>query len=388
MKIVFAGDLLLRSYTEYIGDEAVDKIFEDVKPVFADADFRMLNLETVYNRDLKPIIKSGPAIFSLPEYVYALKALQIDLAGLANNHTGDFGDEGVFYTMQILRENGIPFAGAGKNIEEAYRAHVFEKDGQTVSVLAVCENEYGTADIDTPGSAGFMLGTVARRIREEKEKSDYVVLFFHGGNEENPFPSPGKQDLYRFFIDAGVDAVVCMHTHCPQGYEIYNEKPIIYSMGNFFYPKELPNPADIQTSPARFGYITGLTFENGKVNMEIYPYHFSNEAMELLEGERLAKFNAYLETICAPIHDAAELRKYFEGWCLIGGRYYVNHAKWDEEMRTDQVKIKNMRNAFTCEAHYEVIREYLKLCYAGREKAAEPYKEKIKELTQIHVCEE
>lgn len=43
-------------------------------------------------------------------------------------------------------------------------------------------------------------------------------------------------ELYRHFIDLGAEAVIAMHTHCPQGYEFYNGKPIVYSMGNFFFP--------------------------------------------------------------------------------------------------------------------------------------------------------
>lgn len=389
MKIVFGSDLIMRNYPEYIGDDAVEYMFGDMKPVFDDADFRMMNLEAIFNRDFEPIIKSGPAHFALPEFVHVLRFLNIDLVGAANNHTGDYGEDGVFYTMDILQKNRIPFVGMGKNLDEAYNAHVFEKDGETVSVFAVCENEFGTADTDFAGSAGYRLGLTAKKIREEKEKSDYVVVYFHGGNEDNPFPSPGKQELYRFFIDLGADAVVAMHTHCPQGYEYYNGKPIVYSMGNFFFPYPKSGGAyDSPNSTFRFGYLTGLTFKNGSVQMEIYPYHFMNDKVERLVGDKLDKFNQYMEVLCAPLGDEAEMRRWFEGWCMIGGRIYVQHAKWDEEMRTDRIKIKNMRNAFTCEAHNEVIREYLKLCYAGREEAAMPYKEKIEALFKINIYEE
>lgn len=386
MKITFAGDLLLKKYETYIGDKEMDIAFADLKPLLSKADFRMLNLETVYNNGtFSPIIKSGPANYSLPEYVYALKSLEMDVVGLANNHTGDFGEECALYTMDLLDQNNIKHIGAGKNIEEAYKSHVFEKDGIRVSVLAICENEFGVADKDQVGAAGFSLGMSTRRIREEKEQNDYVVVFFHGGNEENPIPSPGKQELYRFFIDIGADAVVAMHTHCPQGYEIYNEKPIVYSIGNFFYPKPDETENKIKTSTARYGYMTTLTFEDGKVKMEIHPYHFSNEAVSLLKGQHLKKFNEYMKKLCAPLNDADELHRYFEGWSLIGGRVYVQFADWDDEMRTDKEKIRHLLNNYTCEAHYEVVREYLKLCYSSREKVAEKYKEKIQDLMTMDI---
>ena len=388
MKITFAGDLLLRRYEKYIGDEAMDAVFADLKPVLAEADFRMLNLETVYNNgNYEPIIKSGPANFSLPEYVYALKSMDVDVVGLANNHTGDFGEDCALYTMDLLDENGIEHIGAGKNIEEAYKSHIFEKDGTKVSVLAICENEFGIADKNRVGAAGFSLGMATQRIREEKQSNDYVVVFFHGGNEENPIPSPGKQELYRFFIDTGADAVIAMHTHCPQGYEIYNEKPIVYSMGNFFYPKPDETWETIKNSTARYGYMSTLTFEDGKVGLQIHPYHFTNDAITLLKDKHLEKFNEYMAKICAPLKDPDELRRYFEGWCLIGGRVYVQFADWDEAMRTDKEKIRHLLNNYTCEAHYEVVREYLKLCYDGRENEAEEYKNKIESLKVINVFE-
>ena len=388
MKITFAGDLLLKRYETYIGNDAVDYAFADLKSVLSKSDFRMLNLETVYNNGtFLPITKSGPANFSMPEYVYALKSMNMDVVGLANNHTGDFGEECALYTMDLLDQNGIKYIGAGKNIEEAYKPYIFQKDGKTVSVLAICENEFGIADTNCVGAAGFSLGMATRKIREEKEENDYVVVFFHGGNEENPIPSPGKQELYRFFIDTGADAVIAMHTHCPQGYEIYKEKPIVYSMGNFFYPKPDETEDKIKTSTARYGYMSTLTFEESKVGLKIHPYHFNNEAITLLKGKQLEKFNEYMAKICEPINNAQLLRRYFEGWCLIGGRVYVQFADWDEEMRTDKEKIRHLLNNYTCEAHYEVVREYLKLCYNGREAEAEEYKNKIEILKVINVFE-
>lgn len=388
MKILFAGDLLFRYFKEYIGNEAVDRLFEGVKPAFDAADYRVINLEAIFNNGFEPIIKSGPAHYALTEYVYALKAMNIDLAGLANNHTGDLGEEGVLYTMEVLKQNGIAYAGAGRNLEEAYRAHVFEKDGITVSVLAVCENEYGIAKKDFAGSAGYKLGMVHRRITEEKAKGHQVVMYFHGGNEENPFPSPGKQELYRFFIDIGADAVIAMHTHCPQGYETYKDKPIIYSMGNFYFPYDPNINNEARTNPNSsffFGYMTELEFTDGKIGTKIIPYHFQNDGVEILIGEKLAKFNAYMEKLCAPLDDEDEIQRLFEGWCMMLGIIYARHANYSEEMMHDQIKVKNMKNAFTCEAHNELITAFMHLCYDLRTDDVAEYTQRIKELMWIPV---
>ncbi|MBE6779205.1 MAG: CapA family protein [Ruminococcaceae bacterium] len=384
MKILFMSDLGFRRYKEYIGDAAIDAMFEELQPVLDEADFRMVNLETPFDNGFEPIIKSGPNTGSLAEYVYGLKALRADAVGLANNHTGDFGKDGIAYTCDVLKKNGFPWLGAGDNLEQAYRPHRFVKDGQTVSVLAICENEYGIAGPNTPGAAGYRLGLTTQRILEEKKRGHAVVVYFHGGNEDNAIPSPGKQELYRFFLDIGADAVVAMHTHCPQGYEIYNGKPIIYSMGNFYYSCDTVEGWCDHPDCAFFsGYMTMLEFKDGTVAPTFHPYHYDWDRMELLKGERLEAFNRHFDEICRPIADPEELQRFFEGWCLIGGAIYVRHAQYHPEMVESQRKVANMKNAFTCEAHNEVIEAFLTMCYNGGWDRAAAYRDQLKKWQKI-----
>lgn len=76
-----------------------------------------------------------------------------------------------------------------------------------------------------------------KSIEKEAEQTDYTIVIFHGGTEYNPFPSPEQKARYRELIDFGADAVIGMHPHCPQGYERYRNKIIVYSTGNFFFQK-------------------------------------------------------------------------------------------------------------------------------------------------------
>ncbi|MFR3483329.1 MAG: CapA family protein, partial [Clostridia bacterium] len=133
----------------------------------------------------------------------------------------------------LLKKEGIEYAGAGANLEEAYRAWRCEKARTRISVICVAENEFGIAGPDKPGAAGIQMGLLRGRIVEEKGQSDFVVVVVHGGNENNPFPSPGAQERYRLLVDFGADAIVGMHPHCPQGYEFYRGTPIVYSVETF-----------------------------------------------------------------------------------------------------------------------------------------------------------
>ena len=382
MKILFASDLGFRGVDERVSDEYIEYALSDAKRVMADADFRMLNLETLFNESYPPIIKSGPNNRALPGYFHSLEYMNIDLVGLANNHTGDYGEECVFHNMKLLKEGGFKFCGAGKNVDEAYRAEVLEKDGERVSVIAVCENEFGCAGRDFAGSAGFNLSRTYHAIKREKAKGNYAVVFFHGGNEGNPFPSPLKRDLYRLFIEFGADAVIGMHTHCPEGYEIYRDKPIVYSMGNFFFtpnPSSPPRPDDAYFC----GYMSELEFSSGKISFRPIPYKYNTDKLTVLSGDALAKFEDYLSKLSAPIKDDEELEKYFKGWCLIMGPVYAEHAKFSREMVGNKEACRPMKNALCCEAHNELLSVYMQLCYDGITAENEKYRDKINELRHI-----
>lgn len=282
MKILFGSDVSFRCRDGGITPENAAERVRSVKPVFDGADFRMVNLENVlYDSTAGEIIKSGPALRSSRHCVAFLKALGVDAVGLANNHFGDFGEAGMRPHGSCLRENGLR-AGAGETLDDAYRALRFEKDGIRVAVIAACENEFGTATVTTPGSAGY---APLRLPRKRKQRNMWWCTSM-GGNENNPFPSPKKNDWYRLWTRLGADAVIVMHTHCPQGYEIYEGKPIVYSMGNFYFPTEPEAYAAAPDSAWYYGYMTELEFTTAGITMQLHPYHFGSvdEPLTLLAG--------------------------------------------------------------------------------------------------------
>lgn len=62
------------------------------------------------------------------------------------------------------------------------------------------------------------------------------ILFLNGGNEYYPLPNPQVKKDFHYLADLGADAVIGHHTHVYSGYEIYKGKPLVYSLGNFFFP--------------------------------------------------------------------------------------------------------------------------------------------------------
>lgn len=145
-------------------------------------------------------------------------------------------------------------------------------------------------------------------IKEANSNADYVVVIVYGGHEHYQLPSPRMQETYRFFIDAGADAVVNHHQHCYSGYEIYNGKPIFYGLGNFCF--------DIKGKPSKIwteGYMIELNLED-KIEFKIYPYKQYGEkaTIELLKKDVFDKRISELNTIISnPILLKDECNKYY-----------------------------------------------------------------------------
>ncbi len=383
MKVLFASDVSFHYFgNKYPGDSQAEIAMAEAKECFQQADFSVLNLETTFgNReDFKPIFKSGPNQISLPEFRKYIEVLTPSAAGLANNHTGDYGDEPLFNTIEMLNEMGIKTFGAGANIHDAYQPTCFEQNGTKVAVIGVCENEFGIAKEDKAGCAGYSLGNVTKEIQSAISNGYTPVIFFHGGNEHCPFPSPTKKELYRHFVDIGAGAVVAMHTHCPQGYEIYRGSPIIYSMGNFYFPAP-PYPDRPRYKVWSYGYMSVLSFENQKVELEIIPYKQDFEGVHILCGEERASFETYLNAISLPIANDELLQKYFDAWC-IKQNYLSKIKRWSD---LEGTHLAGMKNVLCCEAHSDALRGEAIVRFEGRTDAVAELISDIAELQEMKI---
>ncbi len=240
MKILVAGDFCPQNRVVElfeIGDFAT--VLGEVKPIVEAADYSIVNFECAVTHGCeKPIEKIGPNLQCSKSGIEAVKWAGFDCVTLANNHFYDFGDEGVDNTLAACKEYGIDTVGGGKNLHEASKVLYKEIKGQTLAIINCCEHEFSIATDSTGGSNPLNPIQQYYAIKEAREKADYVLVIVHGGHEHYQLPSPRMQETYRFFVDAGADAVVNHHQHCYSGYEFYKEKPVIYGLGNFCFDEE------------------------------------------------------------------------------------------------------------------------------------------------------
>lgn len=373
-KIAFLGDICFSNWET----SDIDCLIEDFLPYIEDADYRIVNLECVVmdgHTKMHSVIKTGPSLKMDEEGLYLFKKAKFTVASLANNHIGDYGEEGIRYTIERLADRGILYIGAGKKIRDAYKPLHIRVKNTEISVISICENEFGVASNHSYGSAGYLPEKLFLLLAEEKQKVDYLVVIFHGGNEHNPLPSPRTCERYRSLIDMGAAAVVASHPHCPQGYEYYKAGVIVYSLGNFFFPLDTEkNPM----SRWNIGYVANISFIKKSVNLEIVPYQFKPNQKKILPlvGKNKKVFQEYIEKLNYVLKDEDRLKNFYYAWSLNHARYY---AKFLQERNWIEIQ-----NLFRCEAHRELMQTYFELLGAGK---ADQYWEYQRELNRLSVID-
>lgn len=230
----FAGDLLMAEHYELAAGETPGFAFNDFD-AFAGADIAMVNLESpVTVRGTKQV---KPFTFRMnPSFIPAIVKAGISIVNLANNHIFDFGEEGLFDTIDHLDSAGLIHIGAGRNHEEAHRGVILETRGRRVGFLGYYGgSEAPPAIAGKPGVAKRELSLIRRDIARLKENAEFVVVNFHWGKEKESYPADDQVAFARAVIDAGANAIIGHHPHVLQGIEWYNEGIIVYSLGNFVF---------------------------------------------------------------------------------------------------------------------------------------------------------
>lgn len=172
-----------------------------------------------------------------PSIIPTLRSAGIDILSVANNHAGDWGRDAYADTLERLRENEIEYTGGGKNIDEARRPTIIEKNGVKIGYLAFSDvgPNYMKAG---ENEAGVLLASdpnFEQIIKSAKTQVDYLIVSFHFGDEYKTVHNNRQETLAHKAIDNGAKIVVGHHPHVIQDTEVYNNGYIAYSLGNFIF---------------------------------------------------------------------------------------------------------------------------------------------------------
>lgn len=311
MNIILAGDFCQRYRVDTIIKESrYEVLFNQVTPIIESADYSIVNFEfpiVLDKEKAKQIQKCGPNLIGSIEAVDAVKYAGFKCCTLANNHILDQGGQCCIDTKMALIQKGIETVGAGHNLLEAGTTLYKVINGETLAIINCCEHEFSIATDTTAGANPLNPIRQYYAIKEAKNKADYVLVIVHGGHEHFQLPSPRMQETYRFFIDAGADAVVNHHQHCYSGYEMYNGKPIFYGLGNFCFD-EPGRRYNIWNE----GFMVMLSFEQQKIVYELIPYTQCNDnaSVELMKDR--TEFDKCIKRLNVIIQDEGELKKRVE----------------------------------------------------------------------------
>lgn len=368
MRILVAGDFCDR----YRVSEKIAKgdfsMFDDVRSVISKSDYSIVNFEfPIVLSDGKPIPKCGPNLKGQKASIDAIKYAGFNVCTLANNHILDQGDECCVQTKYMLEGAGIKTVGAGKNLNEASLILYLHKDDETLAIINCCEHEFSIAEESKAGANPLNPINQYYKIQAAKNNADFILVIVHGGHENYQLPSPRMKEVYRFFVDAGADAVVNHHQHCYSGYEVYRGKPIFYGLGNFCF-----DHIEERDGSWNEGYMVGLNLtKSEKTQYELIPYTQCKECVSIqrLHNDNVSQFKRKVIELNNIINDDTMLyNNYKEYQGLIKADYNIvfqpyrsrlfrglfNRGVLPSYLPID-LKLRIM-NYLTCESHLDNLK--------------------------------
>jgi len=244
VRFVLGGDAMLgRLVKEKIERVGPEYPLEKIVATMKQADLTLVNLECAITSSERRWLGAPKAFYfsAPPEAVQTLVGAGVNLVSLANNHTLDYGEEGLLETIRLLRSHEIGFAGAGANAKEARAPFFIERDGIKFGMVAYCDHQEDfAAEVARPGISYLDLrdekGSLDL-IREDldlmrKAQVDWPILSLHWGPNMIHRPADRFVRLAHAAIDCGYGLIFGHSAHVFHGIEIYRGRPIFYSAGD------------------------------------------------------------------------------------------------------------------------------------------------------------
>lgn len=285
--IAFAGDILFdANYAIMVslmqrGGDISRGITPEVMEEMKNVDIMMLNNEFPYSDRGTPTPDKTYTFRAKPSTVSYLGELGVDIVSLANNHAYDHGEEAFLDTLQVLKDAGIHYVGAGVDAEEAQRPVYYIINDMKIAFVSATQIERNDipdtkeATETTPGVFRCWNGEkLLQTVKETKENSDFVIVYVHWGTENQAETDWAQEKQARELVEAGADLIVGDHPHCLQRIEIIKGVPVFYSLGNFWF-----NSREIDT-----GLLKVAISEGELKSCQFIPCLQSNCTTTLLEG--------------------------------------------------------------------------------------------------------
>jgi len=238
------------------------------------SDLTLINLEAPLVKDC-PVTTEGMVFCGDQRFIQGLLFAGIDVVNLANNHSYNWGELGLEQTQGLLEKNNILATGSPLPLV-------------TKKIKDTNFGFLGWNILDNPDQK-----EIITHIKLAKEnKVDFLIVSFHWGAEYQRFPGKETIALAHRGIDNGADLIVGNHPHWYQPIEIYKDKPIIYSHGNFIFDQEW-------SQETKTGLLTKLViYQNKVIDLQVFPIFITDYSQPyFLEGFEKQKVLEDLQNI-------------------------------------------------------------------------------------------
>lgn len=237
--VLFVGDIMVdrgveNSVKNNMGGD-FSRLFEHIGDYFKKSDAVFGNLEG-------PVTAKGDNVGSRFSFAMDKKILPVLVANnfkmvsFANNHVGDRSNSGFADTLKNLDEAGLPYTGAGQNLDEVTQPKITTINGIKIGFIGCTDvgPDWLAATSTKPGILLCSNKNLGDIITQAKSQVDFLVFSAHWGIEYHP-RTQHQQDIAHMVIDHGADMVIGHHPHVIEATEWYKDKFIAYSLGNFIF---------------------------------------------------------------------------------------------------------------------------------------------------------
>lgn len=300
--ICYAGDISLAddACTTQRLLSSENGIYDCISPeliaIMQEADITCVNSEFCFSTNGSPLKGKAYTFRADPSRVSVYTEMGVDVVTLANNHVYDYGEQAMLDTLTTFEDAGIAYFGAGRNLEEAMKPVYYEIDGKTIALVGASRAEkYKMTPQATEDSVGILrcydTELFLEVIQEADANADFVIAYVHWGTEYSTVLEKVQLSTGKEYLDAGADVIIGAHSHCLQGMEYYDGKPIVYSMGNFWF-----NTKTLDTMLIQVRFYGND--EGGDVEVSVVPAIQKNSKTTILtEESEIEKLYSYLEEI-------------------------------------------------------------------------------------------
>jgi poly-gamma-glutamate synthesis protein (capsule biosynthesis protein) len=267
----------------------------DIGDILREADILHINNEVSFSESCpNPFANEynddNQIFCSKPEYIQLLEAVGTDVVELAGDHFMDWGEEAMYYTLDMYDQRDWPYYGGGANISDGMKPILFEHNSNKIAFVG-CNAKppgYGQASADAPGAVHCDMQAMDAKVKD-LIANGYLPIFTFQHIEYYKYTiSDALVEDFHLAADAGAVIVSGSQAHMPHGFEFYKGAMLHYGLGNLFFDQYF------ESFPQRQAFLDRHVFYDGRyISTELISIIFTDMARPRLmtEEERVDLLN-------------------------------------------------------------------------------------------------